>query len=575
MKEIKCPKCGESFTVDEAGYAAILQQVRTEEFDSELHKRLEAEKKHLEEKHSAEKALEIGQAVSEKEAEISELTHRIETLRMKMEDGEAEKQNEIDRLTDENRHLEEKHAAEKELEINKAVSDKDIEINDLKHEIENLKLKISDGEAEKQNEIDRLTDENRHLEEKHAAEKELEINKAVSDKDIEINDLKHEIEALNKRLSDSDVSRDNAVKTALSDADREYREELKKLDETINGKEREILELKNSLRLREQQSETAIIKAVSEKDSEIEKLKASIQTKETENKLKVAEAVGAVREELNRKEAEYSAELKMKDDQIAYYKDLKAKMSTKMVGETLEQHCRIEFDRIRTAAFPNAYFEKDNDARSGSKGDFIFREDDGNGTEILSIMFEMKNEADGTATKHKNEDFFRELDKDRNEKKCEYAVLVSLLEADNDLYNNGIVDVSYRYPKMYVIRPQFFIPMITLLRGAAMNALKYKQEAALIRAQNIDVTNFESKLQNFKDDFTYNCDLALKQYTKAIDEIDATIKHLEKVKEALTASGKNLRIANNKVDDVTIKKLTWKNPTMKAMFEEAKNSGEE
>lgn len=517
MKDIKCPKCGESFTVDEAGYAAILQQVRTKEFDSELDKRLEAEKKHLEEKHSAEKALEIGQAVSEKEAEISELTHQIETMRMKMEDSEAEKQNEIDRLTD----------------------------------------------------------ENRHLEEKHAAEKELEINKAVSDKDIEINDLKHKIEALNKQLSDSDESRDNAVKTALSDADREYREELKKLDEKLNGKDREILELKNSLELRAQQNETAIIKAVSEKDSEIEKLKASIQTKETENKLKVAEAVGAVREELNRKEAEYSAELKMKDDQIAYYKDLKAKMSTKMVGETLEQHCRIEFDRIRMAAFPNAYFEKDNDARSGSKGDFIFREDDGNGTEVLSIMFEMKNEADGTATKHKNEDFFKELDKDRNEKKCEYAVLVSLLEADNDLYNNGIVDVSYRYPKMYVIRPQFFIPMITLLRGAAMNALQYKQEAAMIRAQNIDITNFENNLNEFKDKFSRNYNMASKRFAEAIEEIDKSITHLQKIKDALLSSENNLRLANDKAEDITIKKLTRNNPTMKAMFEEAKKSGEE
>lgn len=264
----------------------------------------------------------------------------------------------------------------------------------------------------------------------------------------------------------------------------------------------------------------------------------------------------------------YEEKLKGKDEQIAYYKDFKAKQSTKMVGETLEQHCEIEFNKLRATGFQNAYFEKDNDAKSGSKGDFIFKEFSDDGTEFISIMFEMKNEMDETATKHKNEDFFKELDKDRNEKKCEYAVLVSLLEADNELYNTGIVDVSYRYPKMYVIRPQFFIPMITLLRNASLNALQYKQELAVIRNQNIDISHFEEDMNEFKDKFSRNYRLASEKFKKAIDEIDKTIDHLQKTKDALLSSENNLRLANNKAEELSIKKLTRNNPTMAAKFAE-------
>ena len=257
----------------------------------------------------------------------------------------------------------------------------------------------------------------------------------------------------------------------------------------------------------------------------------------------------------------------MKDDEIARLKDFKQKLSTKMVGESLEQHCEVEFNKLRATGFQNVYFEKDNDASSGSKGDFIYRENDQNGNEILSIMFEMKNEGDETATKKKNEDFFKELDKDRNEKKCEYAILVSMLEADNELFNNGIVDVSHKYKKMYVIRPQFFIPIITILRNAALNSMQYKEELAIIRNQNIDITNFEEKINDFKSGFSRNYDLASRQFKTAIEEIDKTMNHLQKTKEALLASVNNLRLANSKAEDLTIKKLTHGNPTMKAKFD--------
>ena len=302
-----------------------------------------------------------------------------------------------------------------------------------------------------------------------------------------------------------------------------------------------------------------------------------IEHMEDRNKLAIMEAVKTVEDEKRDLEHKLAEEknkeellLKQKDEQIAYYKDLKARMSTKMIGETLEQHCEEEFNKLRATAFRNAYFEKDNDIRTGSKGDFIYRECDENGVEIISIMFEMKNEMDTTATKHKNEDFFKELDKDRREKNCEYAVLVSLLESDSELYNAGIVDVSYRYEKMYVVRPQCFIPIITLLRNAAMNALSYKQELELVRNQDIDVSNFEENLLKFKNDFTRNYDIAHSHFDKAIEEIDKTIQHLEKVKKELLGSDNQLRIATGKVEDVSVKKLTKNNPTMQAKFESLK-----
>ena len=321
-------------------------------------------------------------------------------------------------------------------------------------------------------------------------------------------------------------------------------------------------------------------------------LESQLSSSEDKKKIAVMEAVQKIEEEKREMESKLSGEkkdlekellqekdtrkllLEQKDEQIAYYKDLKTKMSTKMVGETLEQHCEIQFNQLRPTAFRNAYFEKDNDARTGSKGDYIYKEFDENGIEIISIMFEMKNEMDETATKHKNEDFFKELDKDRKEKNCEYAVLVSLLESDSELYNAGIVDVSYRYEKMYVVRPQCFIPIITLLRNAALNSLQYKQELMVVRNQDIDISNFEDSLLRFKDDFSRNYNLAHSHFDKAIEEIDKTIQHLEKVKKELLGSDNQLRIANNKVEDINVKKLTKGNPTMQARFDELKKGND-
>lgn len=335
------------------------------------------------------------------------------------------------------------------------------------------------------------------------------------------------------------------------------------------------------------------IKLMSQKeyDKEIQKLKSQLEKatdkavqlqaqldgSEDKKTIAVMEAVKKVEDEKRELESQLTQEkdkgkllLEQKDELIAYYRDLKTRMSTKMVGETLEQHCEIQFNQLRATAFKNAYFEKDNDSRSGSKGDYIYRETDENGVELISIMFEMKNEMDETATKHKNEDFYKELDKDRKQKNCEYAVLVSMLESDNELFNAGIVDVSYKYEKMYVVRPQCFIPIITLLRNAAMNAMEYKQELAVVRNQNIDISNFEEKLMNFKSDFSRNYEIAHSHFDKAVDEIDKTIQHLEKVKKELLGSDNQLRIANNKVDEVSIKKLTKGNITMQEKFEELK-----
>lgn len=339
----------------------------------------------------------------------------------------------------------------------------------------------------------------------------------------------------------------------------------------------------NEIKLMSQnEHEKEIQKLKSQLDKATEKsakLQARLESSEDKKIIAVMEAVKKVEEEKKDLESQLIHEkdkgkllLEQKDEQIAYYRDLKTKMSTKMVGETLEQHCEIQFNQLRATAFRNAYFEKDNDSRSGSKGDYIYRETDENGVELISIMFEMKNEMDETATKHKNEDFYKELDKDRKQKNCEYAVLVSMLESDNELFNAGIVDVSYKYEKMYVVRPQCFIPIITLLRNAAMNAMEYKQELAVVRNQNIDISDFEEKLMNFKSDFSRNYDIAHSHFDKAVDEIDKTIQHLEKVKKELLGSDNQLRIANNKVDEVSIKKLTRGNKTMQEKFEELKKN---
>jgi len=385
----------------------------------------------------------------------------------------------------------------------------------------------------------------KELEEKNLA---FHLAKASAEKEKELSKLQERIQALQSQLSLAE----DGKKLALSELKATQEAELDKAKMAQ-------AELRHQIELLQQGTELAKKEAVEPLNQEIAALKQRLITEESNAELEKKNLV-----ELHR------GELKQKDDLIAYYKDLKARASTKMIGETLEQHCENSFNQIRAAAFPNAYFEKDNDARTGSKGDYIFRESDAEGGEIISIMFEMKNEADLTATKHKNEDFFKELDKDRNEKGCEYAVLVSLLEADSEYYNAGIVDVSHRYPKMYVIRPQCFIPMISLLRNAALKSLETKRELAVIKSQNVDVTNFEDNLKDFQDRFSKNYQAAADRFNKAIEEIDKTIDHLQKVKEGLLGSERNLRLANDKAQDLTVKKLTRNNPTMKAMFEEAK-----
>nr|WP_315218429.1 DUF2130 domain-containing protein [uncultured Flavobacterium sp.] len=386
-------------------------------------------------------------------------------------------------------------------------------------------------------------------------------------------------EELEKRLTLAEKEKENAIQLALANLKNSLQEDLAK-------KDKEIIELKAK-------TEKELAEKLANKETEIAQIKAKLDNAELEKKLSVTEAVQKIEKErdileneVKTKELEkqnlesslkqqFSTELqavkdivKYKDEEIARVKDMKAKLSTKMIGESLEQHCELEFNKLRPIAFQKAYFEKDNDARSGSKGDYIYRENDEHGNEIISIMFEMKNESDATATKKRNEDFLKELDKDRTEKKCEYAVLVSMLEADNELYSTGIVDVSHRHSKMYVVRPQFFIQIITLLRNASLSSMHYKTELALIRSQEVDITNFEEKINKFKEGFARNYDLASRKFNDAIEGIDKTIKELEKTKASLLSSENNLRLANEKTEDLTIKKLTYNNPTMKAKFDE-------
>lgn len=374
---------------------------------------------------------------------------------------------------------------------------------------------------------------------------------------------------LEQRRKDFAEAKESELKLARMEQKEEYEKALSAKETELLKRAQEIEQLKAQISGKETEKKLAVSEAVNEKDKEISEkvaqiteLKSRLSNKDSESELKQQSL-----------QKEYETQLRLKDEQIEYYKDFKARQSTKMVGESLEQHCLTQFNTLRMTAFPNAYFEKDNDARSGSKGDFIFREA-ADGVEFISIMFEMKNEMDETATKHKNEDFLKELDKDRREKKCEYAVLVSLLEIDNELYNNGIVDVSYKYEKMYVVRPQFFIPIITLLRNAAMNSLKYRQELEVSRNQQVDILHFEENMNAFKEGFARNYRIASDKFQTAIDEIDKTITHLQKTKEALLSSENNLRLANNKAEDLSIKKLTKNAPTVKAMFDDLKSGND-
>ena len=462
MHDITCPNCKKAFKVDETGYADILKQVRDEDFEQQLHERLELaeqDKRNAVELATTKVASELQNSAAAKDVEINKLKARLDA-------GEVEQK----------------------LAVSEA-------LNDLEKERDALA-----------NELKQATHDKRADSELAAARLANELQKTAATKDAEIQGLKAQI-----------ASTGVAQKLAITEA--------------VNSVEKQRDEFRNGLaqaKLEKELAETAL------KDK-------------------------------------YETQIKDRDDAIERLKDMKARLSTKMVGESLEQHCETEFNRIRATAFPTAYFEKDNDARAGSKGDYIFRDADDADTEIVSIMFEMKNELDETATKKRNEDFLKELDRDRNEKNCEYAILVSLLESDSELYNTGIVDVSHRYPKMYVVRPQFFIPIITLLRNAAKNSLKYKTELALVKEQSIDITNFESELDSFKTGFARNYELASKKFKTAIDEIDKTIDHLQKTKDALLGSENNLRLANNKADDLTVKKLTKGNSTMAAMFTELKS----
>lgn len=503
MNEIKCPKCGEVFQVDEAGYAAIAKQVRDKEFEKE--KKLELE---LELRRAAE---EYEKVLREKENDIRKLCEKIS-------------QNDIAQKHDlENAKRDFQEANEK------ALREKDETVRDLRAQLESIRAQL-----ESEFKLTSSEEKNRHI-------------SVLNEKD-------KEIEALKRELEYAKSEKGNEIKNAVIMAEVPYKKELADKDIEINNLNM-LIKLKNS------EYQNKLDSAVNEKQFEIAKLNGIIEKSRAETELRETEM-----------KQRHAKELKDKDEQIAYFKDLKSKLSTKLLGETLEQHCQTAFNTLRATGFQNAYFEKDNDIKTGSKGDFIFRDYGTDGTEYISIMFEMKNEGDETATKKKNEDFFKELDKDRNEKKCEYAVLVSMLEADNELYNSGIVDVSYRYEKMYVIRPQFFIPIITLLRNAARNSLEYRQELDIIRKQNIDITNFEAEMNDFKDKFSRNYRLASERFETAIKEIDKTIEHLQKTKEALLLSDKNLRIANDRAEGLTIKKLTAKNPTMAKKFEELENN---
>ena len=395
------------------------------------------------------------------------------------------------------------------------------------------------------------------------AKKQFETEKALAKEqekrlyDEERANFEQKILSLELALKNADVKEEKNVQEALHQKEKEF-----------NALQAELDQLKQQLQFKEVELSQKFQEDLHAKERTILELKQEKELQQKEQEVQQTALKEKYELELRSKKDQFELELTAKDEAIAFYKDFKAKQSTKMVGESLEQHCEIEFNRLRMTAFPRAEFGKDNDAKTGSKGDYIYREYDENGIEILSIMFEMKNENDETATKKKNEHFFKELDKDRHEKQCEYAILVSLLEADNELYNTGIVDVSYQYPKMYVVRPQFFIPIITLLRNAALNSLQYKQELALMRDQHIDITHFEEDLETFKKGFARNYELASKKFQTAIDEIDKTIKSLEKTKAALLSSENNLRLANNKAEDLTVKKLVKNNPTMKQRFEE-------
>lgn len=535
MNEIKCPHCGKVFQVDERGFADILRQVRTAEFDKEIAQR----EGMLQEQNAQAVKLAVAKAQQDAQAETAQRDARIAELETRLaaekrEREQAEKSSQIE------------HANELEA----ALAKKQAEIVQLQADVKKLS---ADHDA--QNRIAK-------------AEHERLLSDATAQRDAEIAALRQQIssqESAFKQQLESQVQQySQKIAADKAESARVAAEESAKLQQTIVAQKQRLESQTQQFRA---EKELAVSEARAIAERQRDELAAQVKLQEA----RAAQEQAALREKMTNELAAKDELIKYKDEEIARVKEMKARLSTKMVGESLERHCETEFNKIRATAFPHAYFEKDNDVVDGTKGDFVFRETDpATGEEVVSIMFEMKNENDETRTKHKNEDFFAKLDSDRKKKGCEYAVLCTMLEPENELYNEGIVDVSYRYEKMYVIRPQFFIPIISILRNAALSALQYKTELAEVRNQNIDITNFENSMEDFKTKFARNYDLASRKFQTAIDEIDKTIDHLQKTKEALLGSERNLRLANDKAQDLTIKKLTRKNPTMKAKFDALK-----
>lgn len=535
MNQITCPKCGTVINLDESDYEGIVRQVRDDQFAHEVEERAAS----LRREH--EQALELARSQAKAEldrvmaAQKAELQEALARSSAELQEVKARSASELQEARAASAAALQQAQSAGAAQLAKEQSERTAELMRVRAEadarIAELSAKLESAVEERESAVRVAALRERMVAQQDAADQKEELREQLAARDAQIASLKAQLDA-------GAAQRDLAVAQAVTEARTTFEEERAKLARDLDAARFELSHEQEVRAAEKQQIETAHA-------LEIEQARKSAQDL-----------------------------IRYKDEEIERLRDMKARLSTKMVGETLEQHCETQFNQLRATAFPHAYFEKDNDASDGTKGDFIFRECDEAGNEIVSIMFEMKNENDTTATKHKNEDFFKKLDSDRKKKGCEYAVLVTLLEPESELYNTGIVDVSYRYEKMYVIRPQFFIPMITLLRNAAMNALAYKQELELVRQQNIDVTEFEEKLLGFQEGFNRNYDLASRKFQTAIDEIDTTIKHLQKVKDNLISSENNLRLANDKAQGLSIRKLTWGNKTMKAKFDEAREEAE-
>ena len=535
MNQITCPKCGTVISLDESDYEGIVRQVRDDQFAHEVEERAAS----LRREH--EQALELARSQAKAEldrvvaAQKAELQEALARSSAELQEVKARSASELQEARAASAAALQQAQSAGAAQLAKEQSERAAELMRVRAEadarVAELSAKLESAVEERESAVRAAAQRERMVAQQDAADQKEELREQLAARDAQIASLKAQLDA-------GATQRDLAVTQAVTEARTTFEEERAKLARDLDAARFELSHEQEVRAAEKQQIETAHA-------LEIEQARKSAQDL-----------------------------IRYKDEEIERLRDMKARLSTKMVGETLEQHCETQFNQLRATAFPHAYFEKDNDASDGTKGDFIFRECDEAGNEIVSIMFEMKNENDTTATKHKNEDFFKKLDSDRKKKGCEYAVLVTLLEPESELYNTGIVDVSYRYEKMYVIRPQFFIPMITLLRNAAMNALAYKQELELVRQQNIDVTEFEERLLGFQEGFNRNYDLASRKFQTAIDEIDTTIKHLQKVKDNLISSENNLRLANDKAQGLSIRKLTWGNKTMKAKFDEAREEAE-